>query len=81
MARKGATSKGRASISDTSQADTLSSKIITRLSVPTIKAMVMPMVSLKSDRRSKRFQGRPALPASAKGRYSGPSVAQARIAR
>ena len=81
IARSGATSSGKASISDTSQAETCSSKIITRLSVPSISARVMPMVNLNKDRRSKRRSGRSALAASAKGMYCGPSVAHAWMAR
>ena len=41
-ARSGATTIGSATISATSQAATPSSTIITRFSVPTIKAVAMP---------------------------------------
>jgi hypothetical protein len=67
-ARKGATSRGSATIRDTSQAPTPSSTIITRLSVPTIKAVAMPTETWNSDKRSSRDSDRSALAASAKGR-------------
>ena len=53
----------------TSQADTPSSTIITRFKVPIMRAVVMPMVNLNKDKRSKRDIGKPALVTSANGNH------------
>ena len=68
IALKGATNMGSANIRATSQAATLSSTIMTRLRVPIIKAVVMPMVNLNRDSRISLPIGRSALATSANGR-------------
>ena len=60
----------------TSEAGTLSSTIITRLSVPTSSTSAMPTETWNSDKRSRRDSGRSGVAASANGRKRGPSCAQ-----
>ena len=79
-ARNGANSSGNATIADTSQADTPSSTIITRLSVPTSSTVQMPTATWNIDSRSKRPSGRPTDAASANGRNRG-AMSRQRSAR
>ena len=75
-ARSGAKTRGKATMTATKPADTSSSTIITRLSVPVSRTTAIPTDTWKSDRRSRRPSGRSLLAASAKGRNCGPSRIQ-----
>ena len=72
-ARNGANTRGSDTISATSHADTPSSTIITRFSVPFSSTVAMPTDTWNSDRRSSRPSGSSAVAASANGRKRGPS--------
>ena len=58
---------GKATARATHQAGTESSTIITRLSVPTNKAVAMPITTWNKDRRSRRARGRLGEATSANG--------------
>ncbi len=75
-ARNGAATSGRATINATSHAPTPNSRIITRLSVPTIRAVAMPTATWNSAKRTRRGSGRSGDAASAKGRNRAGTSAQ-----
>jgi hypothetical protein len=70
--RKGAKTSGSASIAATTVADTPSSTIITRFSVPYSITSAIPTDSWNSDSLSRRDSGTSAVATSAKGRNRGP---------
>ena len=77
-ARRGANSKGKATMVDTRVAGTFISTIITRLSVPTSSTRAMPTETWNKERRSNRDNGRSGEAASANGRNRVPRLDQDR---
>ncbi len=78
-ARKGAKTRGSASITATTEAWTRSSTIITRLSVPMRSTAAMPTVTWNSASRRRRPSGSSGVAASAKGRIAGVRRIRARV--
>ena len=64
---------------DTREAETFSSTIMTRLSVPISSTSAIPTETWNRDRRSSRDRGSSGVAASANGKKRGPRLAHAEI--